>query len=296
MAATRKAPRLSDARIREIAVALEAVRAACDLEQRLASDPIHFVHTYRDPLDREIVALLASSLAFGNVKAFSAKIRVVLDVLGPRPAEAASDKAALLGALRTFRHRFCTGADVACLLAGGRALQRAEGSLGAALAARLGATAGDWAGAVAAWSQAVRAAGGLDRRRTHGARHILPRPELGSANKRLMLMLRWMIRPADGVDLGQWPLDPAKLVMPVDVHVHKLARNIGMTNRKAADYRTALDATSALARIDPADPTKYDFALCHLGMVQRCPSRRDPVRCEGCGVRPICRHWARARS
>jgi uncharacterized protein (TIGR02757 family) len=110
----------------------------------------------------------------------------------------------------------------------------------------------------------------------------------------MMLLLRWMVREADGVDLGLWAdLGASRLVMPTDVHVHKLARNIGFTKRAQADWQTATEITAALSKLDPRDPTKYDFALCHLGMVQRCPSRRDPPRCEGCGVKPICRHWAR---
>jgi uncharacterized protein (TIGR02757 family) len=104
-----------------------------------------------------------------------------------------------------------------------------------------------------------------------------------------------MIRPADGIDLGLWPLDPAILVCPVDTHIHKLSRNLGFTRRKDVSFRTAQEITRALARFDPADPVKYDFSLCHLGMLQRCPSRRDPARCEGCGVQPVCRFWTARR-
>ena len=48
------------------------------------------------------------------------------------------------------------------------------------------------------------------------------------------------------------------------------------------------------AKPDPSDPTKYDFSLCHMGMLQRCPSRKDSARCEGCGVKPVCIHWESA--
>lgn len=286
------------ARLTKIARALDAVRERCEVSSRLSADPVHFVHAYADPDDREIVAMIASALAFGNVKAFSAKIAQVLELMAPSPAKAADDPKALRAALRGFKHRFCTGGDLAALVIGARIVQRAEGSLGEALRRAVqqegeGSPKADLLAGLILWTRAIRSAGGLDRRTTHGARHILPKPEAGSANKRLLLMLRWMVRPADGVDLGVWPLSPSSLLMPVDVHVHKLARNIGLTERNAASWKAAVDITSQLARIDPTDPTKYDFALCHLGMVQRCPSRRDPVRCEGCGVKPICRHWSR---
>jgi endonuclease III len=88
-------------------------------------------------------------------------------------------------------------------------------------------------------------------------------------------------------------VDPALLLVPVDVHIHKLAKNLGLTRREAPSWRTTEEITTALARFDARDPTKYDFALCHMGMLQRCPSRRDLRRCEGCGVQPVCIHWSR---
>ncbi len=81
---------------------------------------------------------------------------------------------------------------------------------------------------------------------------------------------------------------------PVDVHIHRLARNLGFTRRRDLSWKTTEEITLALARLDPADPVAYDFSLCHMGMLQGCPSRRDPGRCEGCGVKPVCIHWARS--
>ncbi|HEU4539381.1 MAG TPA: DUF2400 family protein, partial [Polyangiaceae bacterium] len=54
----------------------------------------------------------------------------------------------------------------------------------------------------------------------------------------------------------------------------------------------AEEVTARLARLDPNDPVRYDFALCHMGMAGDCPSLADARRCEGCGVKPLCRHWA----
>jgi uncharacterized protein (TIGR02757 family) len=122
--------------------------------------------------------------------------------------------------------------------------------------------------------------------------HILVDPAHGSAAKRLMLLLRWMVRPADGIDLGRWPIPTSILVIPLDTHIHRLSKNLGLTNRRDVSFRTAEEITTVLRRLDPLDPVKYDFSLCHLGMLQRCPSRRDRERCAGCGVKPVCRHWA----
>jgi uncharacterized protein (TIGR02757 family) len=275
----------------ELRRALDDVRARCDVETRRDRDPVEFVHRYSDPEDREIVALIASSLAFGNVKALRAKIEDALCRLGPNVALAADDPKKLARTLRGWKHRVYRDIDLAGLIVGARRVQRAHGSLGAALSAALERTP-DLREALSAWASAIRREGGLDGHAGRGGAHILADPGKGSAVKRLMLLLRWMVRPADGVDLGVWPLPASMLLVPVDTHIHKLSRNLGFTRRKDVSWKTAEEITKALRKLDPADPVKYDFSLCHLGMLQRCPSRRDPVRCEGCGVQPVCRHWA----
>ena len=274
----------SDALLRET---LEAVRERCDVATRKANDPVEFVHRYPDLADQELVALAASALAFGNVKALRAKIEDALARIGPEVARAADDPAALRRRLRGWKHRVYRDEDLVGLLAGARRVQKASGSLGAALSAELART-GDLREALAAWTGAIRREGGLD-----GGAHILADPAKGSAVKRLMLLLRWLARPADGVDLGLWAIPTSILLVPVDTHIHKLGKNLGLTRRNDVSWKTAEEITAALRRFDPDDPVKYDFSLCHLGMLQRCPSRRDPARCEGCGVMPVCRHWAR---
>ncbi len=286
-------PPMSARRREALRETLERVEARCDLATRREADPVSFVHQFHEIEDRELVALVASCFAFGNAKAFRGKIRDLLARLGPSPAAAADDPGRLAEALRGFKHRLYDERHVAGLLLGGRRVQRARGSLGAAFTAALHASGGDLLGAVTTWTALIRAEGGLDRTTGYGAAHILPRPDRGGANKRLMLLLRWMARPADGVDLGLWEVPAASLVIPLDVHLLKLGRNLGFTRASTATWRAAREVTDALAHLDPDDPTRFDFSLCHLGMVQRCPSRRDAARCEGCGVRPVCRHWER---
>ncbi len=276
---------------REAAIgrALDAVRARCDVAARREADPVGIVHRYERPADRELVALCASALAFGNVKALRAKIEDALARLGPDVAAACDDPALVASRLRGWKHRVYRGGDLAGLLVGARRVQREAGSLGAALSAELERT-GDLRLALSAWVRRIREAGGLDRR-GRGAQHLLADPGAGSAVKRLMLLLRWMARPADGVDLGLWDVPTSRLLVPVDTHIHKLGKNLGFTRRSTISWKVAEEITAALGRFDADDPVKYDFALCHLGMLQRCPSRRDPVRCEGCGIVDVCRHW-----
>lgn len=282
-------------RERDVRAALESVRSRCDVPSRLAQDPVAVVHRYVDPLDRELVALVAACVAFGNVKAVRAKIEDLLARIGERPALCADDPRHLRVRLRGWKHRVFRADDIVRLLAGARVVQREHGSLGACFERHL-REKGDLRSALGEWCDNVRVAGGLERRSTRrGPAHLLPDVHGTSGCKRLLLLLRWMGRPADGIDIGAWRIDPARLLVPVDVHVHKLALNLGLTRRRAPSWETTVEITQALARFDPTDPTKYDFSLCHLGMLQRCPSRRDARLCDGCGVRTVCIHWHEER-
>jgi len=103
------------------------------------------------------------------------------------------------------------------------------------------------------------------------------------------LFLRWMVRTTSP-DLGIWPfVDPSKLVMPVDTHVHRIATFLGLNNRKSADWKAARALTTRLARFDPADPVRYDFAICRLGILDLCSRRRRKENCDVCLLRDVCR-------
>jgi uncharacterized protein (TIGR02757 family) len=300
-----RTPDLEKERRARIGATLDRIRATCDVPSRLQADPVGLVHRYRAPEDQELVGLACACVAFGNVKAIRAKLGDLLARLGDHPARVADDPAELRARLRGWKHRVFRGDDLARLIAGARAVQRADGSLGARFSRELSArgiarTPRSGAGmhyddlreALAAWCDAIRDAGGLrPSSRRRGPAHLLPDPRGPSGCKRLLLYLRWMARPADGVDLGLWDLGPERLLIPVDVHIHRLGKNLGFTRRRAASWRTAEEITAALRRYDPRDPAGYDFSLCHMGMLQRCPSRRDAKRCEGCGVQPVCIHW-----
>ena len=96
-------------------------------------------------------------------------------------------------------------------------------------------------------------------------------PARGSHCKRLNMYLRWMVRQDNkGVDFGLWKnISPAQLVCPVDVHVARVARRLGLLNEAVLNWKTALELTNKLKQLDPADPAKYDFALFGLGVVEK---------------------------
>jgi uncharacterized protein (TIGR02757 family) len=273
---------------------LDRVDAACDRKARMEADPIGPVRQYRGQANLEIAGLVGACLAFGNVKTLRAKVANVFERMGPEIARAADDELEVFAKMAGFQHRVYRGEDVARLIIGARRVQRTHGSLERCFALAL-RRAGTLRPALAEWADLVRVAGGLDAaaRLRRGAAHILADPNKTSGCKRLLLYLRWMVRADDGVDLGLWKqVSPSLLMIPVDTHLYKLSRNLGFTRRTTLTWATTEEITSALRRLDPADPARFDFPLCHMGMLQRCPSKKDAARCEGCGVKPVCRHWA----
>lgn len=267
----------------ELRARLDALRAAYG-PAHLESDPIGIVRGFRPAADREVAGVVAAALALGNVRAIRAKVRDALARTENAPADfarrAARDPRAAARAFRGFRHRFFVGRDVAALLARTGRLLDSHGSLGAAFAAfDLGEP--DAAPALARLAEAL----------TGGPSPLFPSPSRGSASKRSFLFLRWMVR-RDDIDLGLWPVAPSRLLLPLDVHVARIARLLGLLRRRSTDLSAAREATAALARLDPADPVKYDFALARIGIVGGCRGRAAAA-CAACAVAGLCAATAR---
>lgn len=99
-----------------------------------------------------------------------------------------------------------------------------------------------------------------------GFYHMLPNPANGGAMKRMNMFLRWMIRKSP-VDLGIWNfMQPKDLLIPLDVHVARISRNMGLLNRKSNDFKAVLELTDKLRKFSPNDPVKYDFAMFAFGV------------------------------
>ncbi len=280
---------------------LERVVQQTSVRERLEADPVAFVHRYDQAADREVAAILAGTLAYGRVAAF----RPVLEQLfaladgagGParwvRCFEPSND--AHTGPLLPLVYRWNRGHDWVLLLAGLGALYREASSLeerlvGDDLAEALDTLLVDIQSAVLAnaarCGHPVESFAELPR----GLRYLLPRPAGGSATKRWWMILRWLVRrPTHGVDLGLWTSrDPSELIVPLDTHVLRISRFVGLTARKDGSLRTAREVTDGLRQIDPTDPVRFDFALAHLGISGRCRGFRDPEVCVGCGLDTVC--------
>lgn len=260
-----------------------------------ASDPVHIVRRFDAPADREVAGFCAAALAFGRVASVLHSIESLLAVMGPHPA----------AFVRTFEpdrhrtrleplvHRWISGRDLMALLIVLKRMLREAGSIEAFFLEGDDAGAAHVGPALDAFSARaletdLRGAYGRRAPRQRGVSYFFPRPSAGSACKRLNLFLRWMVRK-DAIDLGVWTrLSPARLIVPLDTHVIRLGRCLGLTRYTSPGWKMAVDITESLRRFDAGDPVRFDFALCHVGMMNACGFLK-PQRDRHCPLRGLCR-------
>src|SRR5579864_4237118 len=284
-----------------------------------ATDPIQIVRRFDQRDDREVVGFIAAALAFGRVASVLQSIERVLAVMGPRPALYVRrlDPQRDLASFEHVVHRWIRGRDVVALLWILRQMIERSGSIEGFFLEGHDVAAPDVEAAIDSFSvralaldlTAVYARARRPTRAQPGVAYFFPRPATGSGCKRMNLFLRWMVR-RDALDLGVWTrVSPAALVVPLDTHVIRVGRCLRMTSYTSPGWRMARDITASLRELDPADPVKYDFALCHLGMMNACgfngaraarPSgARAPAAREeadrNCPLRGLCRPRARTR-
>ena len=241
-----------------------------------ASDPVHKVRPFADPADREIVGFCAAALAFGRVASVLNSIDTLLAVVGRRPAAFVRsfepERASV--AMRAMVHRWIRGDDLVALLWILRQMLDQSGSIERFFLEGYRDEHEDIGPALDSFSTRALA---LDMRRAYGRQprrpgvcYFFPRPSAGSACKRLNLFLRWMAR-TDEVDLGVWSGVPAsKLIVPLDTHVIRLGQCLRLTKYTSPGWRMAADITRSLRTLEREDPVRFDFSLCHIGMMSAC--------------------------
>ena len=270
-----------------------------------AADPINLVRPFADPADREVAGFCAAALAFGRVASVLASIGTLFRIMGPHPARYVRgfDPGAPHPELRAMVHRWTRGEDLAALLWILRQMLDRSGSIERFFAEGVAPGDADLGPAIDRFSGRALA---LDIRRVYGrvpkrpgVCYFFPRPSSGSACKRLNLYLRWMVR-RDEVDLGVWQqLSPSQLIVPLDTHVIRLARCLRLTRYASPGWKMAADITASLRQLDPEDPVRFDFSLCHVGMMNACGYGRSQGDRQ-CPLRGLCqprvRPGARAAS
>ncbi|HEY0873033.1 MAG TPA: TIGR02757 family protein [Vicinamibacterales bacterium] len=264
-----------------------------------ATDPVHLVRPYSDAADREIAGFCAAALAFGRVASVINSITTLLTIMGPSPAAyvRAFDPSAPHPELRAMVHRWTRGVDLVALLWILRQMLDQAGTIERFFADGYSPDHADVGPALDSFSTRALA---LDIRQAYGrvpkragVCYFFPRPSAGSACKRLNLFLRWMIR-YDEIDLGVWTTIPAsKLVVPLDTHIIRLGKCLRLTRYSTAGWKMAAEITAALRALDPGDPVRFDFSLCHVGMMNACGYGRAQGDRQ-CPLRGMCRPRVRS--
>ena len=251
-----------------------------------ATDPIQIVRRFEDPADREVVGFCASALAFGRVTSVLQSIERLMAVMGPSPSlfvrrfDARRDRRGLMPLV----HRWTTGEDLVALVLILQQMLKC-GSIEGFFLEGYDAEAADVSSALESFSSRAVA---IDPRPAF----FFSRPSCGGACKRLNLFLRWMVRH-DAVDFGLWTkVSPAKLIVPLDTHVIRVGRCLRLTRYTSPGWKMAVDITASLRELDPDDPVKYDFSLCHLGMADQCGFNRSQGDAR-CPLRGLCRPQTR---
>ena len=269
---------------------LAQLYAGFAFERSLADDPISVLRPLGwDPFRAEVAGVFGSTLAIGSTTAIRTSLGRLFalvhgDVAGLVDADRAPERAARLG---SFRHRWIRGDQLNHLCdvltdyyADHRSLESAFLS---------GWEEGGFAGGLDTLARVLRGRG----RSPRGYRNLFPSPldHPASPCKRLTLFVRWMVRDRYP-DFGCWHRVPiGALKVPLDQHVYWIAYHLGLTARRTRSWATVEEVSEALRRIEPLDPVKYDFVLCHTGISKDCPKRRDITVCGPCSVRPDCRLW-----
>jgi uncharacterized protein (TIGR02757 family) len=234
------------------------------------------VHRYERADDREVVAFIAAALAFGRVQSVLNSVEGMLAVMGPSPAAFVRDftPARDRDRFKHLVHRWTNGADFAALVWIMRQMIDRSGSIEGFFVEGLAGDAVDVGAALQSFSTRALA---LDVSAVYGRKKPKPgvayffsRPSSGGACKRLNLFLRWMVRE-DRVDLGVWKkVRAGQLIVPLDTHIIRVGQCLRLTRFKSPGWRMAADITASLRSIDPVDPIKFDFSICHLGMMNAC--------------------------
>jgi uncharacterized protein (TIGR02757 family) len=267
---------------------------------RATPDPVHIVRRFDSDADREVVGFIAAALAFGRVASVLQSVERVVSRMGPSPAAFVRGfEPEVHGRpLLPVTHRWARGEDLIALLWLLRRILDRSGSIESFFLEGDDPSAPDVGAALESFSTRAlglglaRAYGRLPDR--PGVAYFFPRPSCGSACKRMNLYLRWMVR-RDAIDMGAWRrVSASRLIVPLDVHVIRLGRCLRLTRYVSPGWRMAADITASLRAMDPEDPVRYDFALCHVGMRDEC-GFGQPIRDGRCPLRGFCRPGARTR-
>lgn len=234
---------------------------------QLSPDPLEFPHRFKNFHDIEISAFVSSVFAYGNVRQIIDALEKIHAVM-EEPYRFVMDYKYMSG-LKKFskiRHRFYTTEDIAKLFYALNRIYTSYGSLNYLFLLYYFDKDSNLKNTIAFFTEHFNSFLLEKGELTQGLKFMSPDPMKGSACKRMNLFLRWMIRN-DELDFGLWKeFSTSQLVIPVDTHVAKICKQLGLTKQKTVSWKMAEEITERLKKFDSNDPVKYDFAICHIGM------------------------------
>lgn len=264
---------------------------------QIKEDPIAIPHRYTDPIEIELVGFLTTSFAYGRAPFFNETVDKILSLANGKSFHhylLTFNLAKERSRFNSIYYRFNRSEDILCLVYIMSQIVKQYGGIKSLFIACYEKDDEDIGPALSRFIKKIRE---IDTKLVYGViekppglLQFFPSPVHNSACKRLNLYLRWMVRPDDGIDFGLWKkIPPSKLIIPLDTHIARIGRYLGLTLRKTADWTMAKEITASLKGIDPVDPLKYDFPLCHLGISGNCPILPNDKKCCVCKLLPACK-------
>jgi uncharacterized protein (TIGR02757 family) len=234
----------------------------------IENDPVSIPHLFSKQQDIEIMGFWAAVLAWGQRKTIISKSKELIQLMDSAPHDFIlhhSDHD--LKSLLQFKHRTFNATDTLYFIEFFKYYYSQHNSLEQAFAAAIASADTTVEKGLIHFHNLFFS---LPDYPARTKKHVSS-PARNTACKRINMFLRWMVRKDDkGVDFGLWQqIKPSQLVCPCDLHVERVARKLMLITRKQVDWQTALELTSNLRVMDPADPVKYDFALFGLGVEEK---------------------------
>ena len=277
--------------MKDLKIYLDKVLAEFPPVNRVSADPVQFQRRFFDDgksqTEVEAVAVFSAMLSYGSAAQFTKKIAAIMKSCNMQFLKLITNKPD--PKFPWVGYRMSTAEEIAVFAYSIGNVIKKYGSLKKAFLEDYNTSKNTIDGLSSLRNAIYAEAEKFISPVPHGIKHLLPDPQVGGCCKRWHMFLRWMVRPNDGVDIGIWKeVSPSELIIPLDTHISKISRNLGLTTRKSNDLLTAKDITNKLKECCPEDPIKYDFALCHLGIGGKCTYGKNTELCDKCFLASQC--------
>ncbi|BBB33087.1 conserved hypothetical protein [Thermotomaculum hydrothermale] len=267
---------------KEFKVVLDKLYNEMNSIEKVKNDPVSFPHKFKDEKDIEVSAFISACFAFGSVKKILETLDKIFKTMNFEPYHYLKniDKKGIKEDFRGFVYRFVDENSIIEFLNSLSSVLKRKGRLIDLAEKNIIQTAENIfleINSFADYPDLIKKS------------NLLPDIRKKSPCKRLNLFFRWMVRK-DNVDFGLWrdKIKPSQLIIPLDTHILRISKRLGLTDRRDSSLKTALDISNSLKKFNPQDPIRYDFSLCHTGIQGICNADVSKAKCNLCSLQPFC--------